>query len=238
MPIEFRCDQCGKLLRTGDDTAGRKAQCPECGALSTVPGMTEPSEAPIPPLPSQPIGGGSPFMPGSATVRGENPFGPGTEGAEAKDSGNPYQSPYVAGPATFGPGDPFALQRVSGPATALIVFSSICMVLQALAIVVNVVQMVTGHHVKPPPGDDFAMIYVMSEGIVGIVSGIFSLAMGALIFIGASKMKRLESYSFAMAAAIIAMLPCVSPCCFLGLPFGIWALVVLNDVPVKRAFRS
>ncbi len=30
MPIEFRCLQCGKLLRTGDDTAGKQAKCPEC----------------------------------------------------------------------------------------------------------------------------------------------------------------------------------------------------------------
>ncbi len=37
MAIEFRCPQCGKLLRTGDDTAGRQAKCPECGAVSTIP---------------------------------------------------------------------------------------------------------------------------------------------------------------------------------------------------------
>jgi len=37
MAIEFRCTQCGKLLRTGDDTAGRQAKCPECGAVSTIP---------------------------------------------------------------------------------------------------------------------------------------------------------------------------------------------------------
>jgi hypothetical protein len=51
-------------------------------------------------------------------------------------------------------------------------------------------------------------------------------------------MKKLESYSFAMAAAIIAMIPCISPCCLLGLPFGIWALVVLGDGSVKAAFQS
>ena len=39
MPIEFRCTQCNKLLRTPDDTAGRQAKCPECGALMTVPAV-------------------------------------------------------------------------------------------------------------------------------------------------------------------------------------------------------
>ncbi len=37
MPIEFRCTQCDKLLRTADDAAGKQAKCPECGAISAVP---------------------------------------------------------------------------------------------------------------------------------------------------------------------------------------------------------
>ena len=38
-------------------------------------------------------------------------------------------------------------------------------------------------------------------------------------------------------AAIVAMIPRISPCCLLGLPFGIWALVVLSNGTVKAAFR-
>ena len=41
-----------------------------------------------------------------------------------------------------------------------------------------------------------------------------------------------------MTAAIVAVIPCVAPCCLLSLPFGIWALVVLGDSSVKAAFRS
>jgi hypothetical protein len=37
MAIEFRCSQCGRLLRTGDETAGRMAQCPECGSQTPIP---------------------------------------------------------------------------------------------------------------------------------------------------------------------------------------------------------
>jgi len=42
MPIEFSCPECGKLLSTGDDKAGRSAKCPGCSAPITVPG-TPPS---------------------------------------------------------------------------------------------------------------------------------------------------------------------------------------------------
>jgi DNA-directed RNA polymerase subunit RPC12/RpoP len=35
--IEFRCGTCGKLLRTGEENAGRPAACPGCGDRVEVP---------------------------------------------------------------------------------------------------------------------------------------------------------------------------------------------------------
>lgn len=54
--------------------------------------------------------------------------------------------------------------------------------------------------------------------------------------VSAQKMKRLESYGFAMTAVILAVIPCFSPCLILGIPFGIWALVAINQQGVKDAF--
>lgn len=51
-------------------------------------------------------------------------------------------------------------------------------------------------------------------------------------------MKSLENYGFAMAASIIALIPCMGPCCILGIPFGIWSLVVLSDPVVRSSFKS
>jgi hypothetical protein len=39
-------------------------------------------------------------------------------------------------------------------------------------------------------------------------------------------------------ASILAMIPCVDGCCLLGLPVGIWSLVVLLSPDVKAAFRA
>jgi uncharacterized membrane protein len=36
MAIEFRCTQCGKLLRTPEGTEGKQARCPECGAVQPI----------------------------------------------------------------------------------------------------------------------------------------------------------------------------------------------------------
>jgi hypothetical protein len=40
-----------------------------------------------------------------------------------------------------------------------------------------------------------------------------------------------------MTASVIAMIPCISPCCIVGLPIGIWAMVVLSKPEVKSAFH-
>jgi hypothetical protein len=50
-------------------------------------------------------------------------------------------------------------------------------------------------------------------------------------------MQRLQMYGLAMTSSILAMIPCLSPCCLLGLPFGIWALVILNQDHVKQSFE-
>jgi DNA-directed RNA polymerase subunit RPC12/RpoP len=38
--IEFRCHTCGKLLRTGEENAGRPAACPACGDRVAVPAFS------------------------------------------------------------------------------------------------------------------------------------------------------------------------------------------------------
>ncbi|MDP8924982.1 MAG: hypothetical protein M3O34_19215 [Chloroflexota bacterium] len=50
-------------------------------------------------------------------------------------------------------------------------------------------------------------------------------------------MRALRSWGVAMAGAILAIVPC-GPCCLLGLPFGIWAILVLIDDEVKQAFAT
>jgi hypothetical protein len=56
-----------------------------------------------------------------------------------------------------------------------------------------------------------------------------------VVIAGSIQMMRLQSHGMATAAAVVAMLPC-NLCCLLGLPIGIWALVVLLREDVKRAF--
>jgi hypothetical protein len=85
---------------------------------------------------------------------------------------------------------------------------------------------------------DVVMGYIdMMTGTMGVVNVIVGLVCSILVILGAIRMKNLQSYGLAMTSAILALIPCTSPCCILGVPFGIWALVVLSKPEVKAAFR-
>jgi hypothetical protein len=74
------------------------------------------------------------------------------------------------------------------------------------------------------------------NGAGGIISGILGFLFGFVIAFGGMKMRQLRGYGVAMAGAVLAMLPCTC-CCIVGLPVGIWALIVLMKPEVKAAFK-
>jgi len=65
--------------------------------------------------------------------------------------------------------------------------------------------------------------------------GVVKLALDAFTIYAGWQMRQLRGWTVSMAGAIVAMLPC-SVCCILGLPIGIWAVMVLLDNDIKRAF--
>jgi len=123
-------------------------------------------------------------------------------------------------------------EKVQTPATLLQVTAGIGIVVQLLSMTLNLL----GVGLGGMTGGQEGMIN-MASGVVGLFFNIIGMIVAVVIWVGASKMKRLESYSFAMTASIIAMLPCISPCCLIGLPVGIWSLVTLMAEDVKAAFR-
>jgi len=78
----------------------------------------------------------------------------------------------------------------------------------------------------------------MGQGALGLLMRIVILCLHGLIIFGGFKMSKLQSYNLAITAAIISCVPVCSPCCILGIPFGIWALVVLLKPEVKAAFLN
>jgi hypothetical protein len=135
------------------------------------------------------------------------------------------------GPGAYPP-QPAAAEQVRLPA----IFLEITGVLGALGAVSSLLYSLFVGANGLIPGDD-SIPYLM-QGTMGFASAIVGLAVSGLIIYGGLSMKALRAYPLAVATAVVAMIPCLSPCCLLGLPIGIWALAVLLRPEVKAAFRS
>ncbi|MBN2291138.1 MAG: hypothetical protein JXM70_01860 [Pirellulales bacterium] len=70
----------------------------------------------------------------------------------------------------------------------------------------------------------------------GIATLVIWMVLTVAIIVGSINMLRLRGYRTAMTAAIVAMIPICSPCFVLGIPFGIWAIVLLRKPEVQRRF--
>lgn len=219
MTIRFDCEFCGKTLKADDSKGGKKVKCPECEALLTIPAPPSESEVYDAEDASQDDDGedwdsagdsGTVACPACGEEKPANkskcPFCGEGGSKKKKKSGSRRRSD--------------ALGRVQGPAIGLIVCAVIGGLVQALAVIFQLSM-----------GDGEA-----AQIAGAVVQGAIVAITTPLIIVGALKMKSLNSYGMSITACILAMVPCFSPCCLLGLPIGIWAIVVLNDSAVKSEF--
>jgi predicted signal transduction protein with EAL and GGDEF domain len=65
-----------------------------------------------------------------------------------------------------------------------------------------------------------------------------SIAYCLMLVSGAFSMIRKGSYVWAVATSCLAMVPMLGPCYVLGIPIGIWALIVLRRPDVRKSFRK
>ena len=118
-----------------------------------------------------------------------------------------------------------ARQRLLGPAIGLIVTGGLTTLMGLMFLPALLFPGLMGEQDPIDPAElAFSLLFML-----------LSLTLGIITLHGSIKMIQLQSHPLSMAAAIAAMVPCY--CCLLGLPMGIWALIVLNDKEVKQAFK-
>ena len=120
-------------------------------------------------------------------------------------------------------------REVRGPAFGLLItgmLNCLCIPAAILWLSLDMVE-----EPPPPPG-----VVETITGITTIVASLFAcLIPGVFMISAALKMRRLQAYGQALAASVLAII--TSPVAFLvGLPIGIWALVVLCQREVRAAF--
>lgn len=87
MPIEFPCPVCSRQLRTPDESAGKKAKCPQCGAVADVPLTSNLAGPEGSPDMSPPAAPWTPMASGGEEAPPPKPF------PLADSTSNPYASP-------------------------------------------------------------------------------------------------------------------------------------------------
>ncbi len=128
-----------------------------------------------------------------------------------------------------------ARNEVNAPAISLIAVSAIAIAFGILGLAMDAFLLLSGavealEARNNGPISEYTQIGIRSTW------GSVLLVASAFVLFGALKMKALKSYGTAKLAAIVALVPLVGPCCILGIPFGIWALIVLSKPHVRDSF--
>lgn len=120
-----------------------------------------------------------------------------------------------------------ALERVKVPAIGLIVTGG----LGILGGIANIVMFFVMPNTSSPGMPEWVTGPAFNIGL-----SVVSMGLSVLVILGGMRMRNLEAWGLSMAASIVAIIPCFV-CCFTGIPFGIWAVIVLLNDEVKRSFR-
>ncbi len=132
---------------------------------------------------------------------------------------------------------PTAEARLQGPAIGLLITGGLGAVFWIARTVLSAVMMtfigVAGMSDPQMKSDPNAVAVMTGIGLAGIAISLVPVAMNLAICFGAWKMMRVQSPVWSMTAAVLALIPCQPPCCLLTIPFGIWAIVTMQEPLVR-----
>lgn len=132
-----------------------------------------------------------------------------------------------------------ATDKVSLPGTVLaasgafsLAFGLLMLTLQLVSIVPGMLDALSNGYIV-----DWLMAMMLSQ-IPSLVFSFLGLAGAVVTIVAGMRLRSLSSPSLVYAGAIMAMLPCCSPCCPIGLLTGGWALFVMQDDEVRAAMAD
>lgn len=151
------------------------------------------------------------------------------------DSPNPYSSP-IPGNNFGGSPQPSSNIKVTLPAVFLIVTGT-------LGLLFSIYSAFAAVFLDPPaldPNMPEAM-RAFQEGAHGPVAAVIQsifIFVNIAIIAGGVMMTQQKNWVFALIACILAIVNFGNCCCILGIPIGIWGIVVLSMADVKQAFEA
>jgi hypothetical protein len=134
-------------------------------------------------------------------------------------------------------------RRVATPGAGLIIVGCLGIVANVLlAMCLNALRQDRGPVERPPGMDDETFkAYERGRAAAPLLDccliALPTLAVYPLVIAAGIRMRQLQSRGLAIVGAILGMAPC-SPVVLLGLPVGVWSLIVLADPAVRAAFAG
>jgi hypothetical protein len=131
-----------------------------------------------------------------------------------------------------------ARSRLLAPAIALLVTALLCLIINPICILINLSQPLPNPPPPPPGANPEGFRAGFKFGFyIWTIAGAPCTVAALVVMIGSIQMLRVRMRGLAVTASVLAMLLVWPGCCLLGLPFGIWSMIVLNQPEVRRAFR-
>ncbi len=146
---------------------------------------------------------------------------------------NPYASPQNVGGGPMGPQGTNVSGKVVPPGIALIVCGILGILFGLFDLAMRIFNLSTGGLDNFGGPREAVVIGAIGGGVLDLVIVVCQI----IVAVGGYYMMKQRNISLARSAAVISCVPCISTCCLLGIPFGIWALIVLADPMVKKSFR-
>lgn len=150
----------------------------------------------------------------------------------APDS-NPYSQPFQ----TYGkpPSSGGSNAKILAPGIALIITGALGLIMSFVSIGIALLG-------EPEPPDPALPEWLadLQAGQFGVGAAVIQVAfvlLNGLIIFGGICLVRVKSWGVALAGSIAAIVNIGNCCCVIGLPIGIWALVILQLNDVKAAFQ-
>jgi predicted Zn finger-like uncharacterized protein len=227
MPNTIHCPQCNRELRVPDELLGKKVKCPACSTTFTA--SIAASEAEPPPL----------------TPVGSEPARLQPAPDESPDAARGFQEDYQrpSGP----PRDRSrGLAVMRAPAICLLVSSIISLLVVGYFMFAALVltrgqleaQMQAQGKVQTAQEKEAAeKMFGLFIGPGPAIFHLFFIGVNLVIILSSIMMLIGKMRWLAVLGSVLAILNFDCGCCLLGVPFGIWSLVALNNPAAKEAFK-
>jgi hypothetical protein len=231
MPIEAICPSCKQKLKVPDALVGKKVRCQKCNSVFTAEEEIEMEVVEEPPESIEVVEG-----PPKAK-REERPPRVLDEEEEEELDDEPRERRRPRRRKRRRRSS--IAEKVRIPALLLYITGFVGAGVNLIWVIFRIVSVIMLSSSLPagaPGAQPGQATGYIAGSIVGVIVQLcVAFVWSALVVKGAQSMSSLQGYSSAIAGCVIAMLPCGCGC-FMGLPIGIWGLVVLTQEDVKRAF--